>query len=129
MTNNELSDSAGLLGALATVMLLVITNKDTCNSEKAKSSPTLLNLMGVMVVVYIQVFGLQFHHSLYNSVLLQEGWLQCNSAKVSQSTTALTCLLRCANFPTFIISAKNQINTITCALSLSKPDAPTYKME
>lgn len=80
------------------------------------------------VVVEIQIFGLQFHHSLITSRCFTTAHSSSTVLKFSKSTIAFSFLLCCSDFAVLIVYGKNQINTIPCALCLSKQDAPTYKM-
>lgn len=92
--------------------------------RKANSLPKVINLMSTRVVAQIQIFGLQVHYSLnyFKVASLQR-------TSVQQINNRCFLSLCSADSPSLIIYAKNQINTITCVLCLSKQDVSAYRME
>ena len=74
--------------------------------------------MSVRLVIQIQIFGLQFHHALNYFMSPSYGLPKSNSAGVQQVNNH-SFFLCCADFPALILSAKNLINTITCAWCLA----------
>lgn len=85
--------------------------------------------MSIRVVIQIRILAPGFRHPLNYFASFPTAYSSSPVLKFSKSTIAFSFLLCCTDFPALIIYAKNQVNTITCALCLSKQDAPTYKME